>query len=138
MKRLILLLSCLLLCACAQEDSYDPQYYTKEETGSATVIQPETPPADTEEAAGADEEQLKKTVKEYAQLLYPDNKATKIETRNRTVDGLVYVFAEAYHRDKLFCTIAYQAENGLYYLYDSEVNQLIPIEYDQDGIRLVG
>lgn len=139
MKRLIALICCaVLLCACTQEKTYDPQYYTNDKAGSATTIRPEGQPADTDEPADENEEQLKKTVKEYAQLLYPDNKVTEVKTRSRTVDGKAYVFAEAYAKNKLSCTIAYDAQDELYYLYDSEVNMLIPIEYDEDGIRLVG
>lgn len=135
MKQLWLLICCLMLCACTQ---YDPQYYTSDNTGSASTLRPQEQPMDTDDETDADEVRIETTVKEYAQLLYPDHRATKVALRNRAVDGTVYIFAEAYHDKELFCTIVYDAQREIYYLYDSEVNQLIPIEYDADGIRLVG
>ena len=78
------------------------------------------------------------TLLEYARCLYPDYQADHAELSEKLVDGTAYLFAAIADKDgTTFCTIAYNAQKDIYYLYDSEMNQLIPIEYDEYGVRLV-
>ena len=75
---------------------------------------------------------------EYARCLYPDYQADHVELSEKLVDGTAYLFAAIADKDgTTFCTIAYNAQKDIYYLYDREMNQLIPIEYDEYGVRLV-
>ncbi len=120
----------------ASGKAYDKQYFTSEAASNAETIQATGEPR---EAAQEDaEETQRKAVLEYARCLYPDYHAENAELSNKTVDGITYMFAAVMDQnDTVFCTIAYDAQKDIYYLYDKEMNQLIPIEYDEYGVRLV-
>lgn len=116
--------------------TYDAQYFTSEAASNAETIQATGEPR---EAAQEDiDEAQRNAILEYARCLYPDYHADSAEMNNKLVDGVAYVFAAVMDQnDKVFCTIAYDAQKDIYYLYDSEMKQLIPIEYDEYGVRLV-
>lgn len=119
------------------EEGYQEEYYTSEETAVAEIIQAgDTSSAEKE--ADADET-LQAAVLEYAGCLYPAHTAANAAVSSRNINGTNYLFfAVTDDVDTLFCTIAYDEQANVFYLYDSEVQQLIPIEYDEYGVRLVG
>ena len=120
----------------ASGKAYDEQYFTSEAASNAETIQADGEPRETAQE-DVDETQ-RKAILEYARCLYPDYHADNAELSNKIVDGITYLFAAVMDQDNtVFCTIAYDAQKDIYYLYDREMNQLIPIEYDKYGIRLV-
>lgn len=117
-------------------EGYQPKYYTSEETLDAETIQIDTAPEETPESPADDKQEA--AVKEYAGCLYPDHTPSAVGVTNRKAGGKTYTFfAVKDETGEVFCTIAYDAEQNIFYLYDSEVEQLIPIEYDEYGVRLV-
>lgn len=117
-------------------EGYQQEYYTSEETVEAQTIQIETTPKEDDKIPEKHEQE--DAVKEYAGCLYPDHTPSAVEATSRRTDGKSYVFfAVKDEHGTVFCTIAYDAEQDIFYLYDSEVEQLIPIEYDEYGVRLV-
>lgn len=122
--------------AAVSEEGYQKVYYTSEEASVAEIIQADSAPAEEAEAEAAEEQET--AVKEYASCLYPEHTASAIETTTRKVNGKTYLFFAVKEESAVYCTIAYDEQEDVFYLYDSEVEQMIPIEYDQYGIRLVG
>lgn len=121
----------------AEEDVYDERYYTSEQASIAETIQMDSAPSASEETV-ADEE-LTAAVKEYASCLYPEYDAVDAAVSTCMVNGKAYLFFDVKDDSTaIFCTIAYDEQEDIFFLYDSEVRQLIPIEYDCYGIRLVG
>ncbi|MCD8357204.1 MAG: hypothetical protein LUE11_11640 [Clostridia bacterium] len=119
------------------EEGYQKAYYTSEEASVAEIIQADGAPSEETEAEAAEEQET--AVKEYASCLYPEHTASEVETTSRKVNGKTYLFfAVKEEGDTVYCTIAFDEQEDIFYLYDSEVEQMIPIEYDQYGIRLVG
>lgn len=166
-KQWIVVLLCLLLCGCGQKkletapgssnvpqhtaevpegsaeqpeispEGYRKDYYTSDEASVAETIQMETTPV--EETEMPEDNGQEAAVKEYAGCLYPEHTVSTVETTSRKANGKTYVFFAVKDEDgTVFCTIAYDPQQDIFYLYDSEVEQLIPIEYDEYGIRLVG
>lgn len=121
----------------ASGKAYEQKYFTSEAASNAETIQADGAPREENAQADADETQSK-AMMEYARCLYPDHQEDGIELSKKTVDGTEYLFATITDKNgAVFCTIAYDAEKDIYYLYDNEMNQLIPIEYDEYGVRLV-
>lgn len=119
-----------------EEDRYDERYYTSEKASIAETIRADSAPSAAEEV-DADEE-LTAAVKEYASCLYPEYNAADAAASTRMVNGKAYLFFDVKDDSAvIFCTIAYDEQEDIFFLYDSEVEQLIPIEYDSYGIRLV-
>lgn len=117
--------------------AYEKQYFTSEAASNAEIIRATEEPRETAQTDMDDTQ--RKAILEYARCLYPDYHADSVELSNQIVDGVTYVFAAVMdQKDTTFCTIAYDAQKDIYYLYDTEMNQLIPIEYDEYGVRLVG
>ena len=117
-------------------EGYRKEYYTSEETSDAETIQIETAPEEDSQTPGDNGQE--DAVKEYAGCLYPDHTPSTVDATSRKADGKSYVFfAVKDENGAVFCTIAYDAGQDIFYLYDSEVEQLIPIEYDEYGVRLV-
>lgn len=117
-------------------EGYQQEYYTSEETLDAQTIHIQTTPEEGDKISANREQE--DAVREYAGCLYPDHTPSLIEVTSRKTDGNNYVFfAVKDENGTIFCTIAYDTEHDIFYLYDSEVEQLIPIEYDEYGVRLV-
>lgn len=165
-KQWIVVLLCLLLCGCGQKkittapgssdvpqhteevpggsveqpevspEGYRKEYYTSDEASVAETIQMETAPSEETEAPEGMEQEA--AVKEYAGCLYPDHTVSIVEATNRKAAGKIYTFFVVKDENgTMFCTIVYDQQQDIFYLYDSEVEQLIPIEYDEYGVRLV-
>ena len=117
--------------------AYQQEYFTNEAASDAETIRADAAPREETAQVDADEAQCNAML-EYARCLYPDYQADHAELSEKLVDGTAYLFAAIADKDgTTFCTIAYNAQKDIYYLYDSEMNQLIPIEYDEYGVRLV-
>ena len=121
----------------ASGKAYQQEYFTNEAASDAETIRADAAPREETAQVDADEAQCNAML-EYARCLYPDYQADHAELSEKLVDGTAYLFAAIADKDgATFCTIAYNAQKDIYYLYDSEMNQLIPIEYDEYGVRLV-
>ena len=121
----------------ASGKAYQQKYFTNEAASDAETIRADAAPREETAQVDADEAQCNAML-EYARCLYPDYQADHAELSEKLVDGTAYLFAAIADKDgTTFCTIAYNAQKDIYYLYDREMNQLIPIEYDEYGVRLV-
>lgn len=143
MKRTNILLGICLLCVmvCGCEERHPSKYYTVEETAEAEWIAPEekVQPADQNAEELADDKQIEE-VTAMAKQLYPENKPKDVVCAGEiTVDGYVLTCYQVLDGQKdCYCTICVDQESSVYYLYDEENNMYIPIEYDRNGVRLVG
>lgn len=121
----------------ASGKAYQQEYFTNEAASDAETIRADAAPRKETAQVDADEAQCNAML-EYARCLYPNYQADHAELSEKLVDGTAYLFAAIADKDgTTFCTIAYNAQKDIYYLYDSKMNQLIPIEYDEYGVRLV-
>ena len=141
----VFLMNCFIVSSChtdsaetdASGKAYQQEYFTNEAASDAETIRADAAPREETAQVDADEAQCNAML-EYARCLYPDYQADHAELSEKLVDGTAYLFAAIADKDgTTFCTIAYNAQKDIYYLYDREMNQLIPIEYDEYGVRLV-
>ena len=118
------------------EETYDSRYFTGEKTAEAEIITIQDGQKDKLEMKA--DSNVKEAVFEYVSCLYPEEKVCNINTFEIIMDGQKYIMFQVEGNSGQICEVAYNPIEKIYYLFDAEMKKLIPIEYDEYGVRLLG